>query len=246
MNVLPPQRRGYSLPFLDRRQETPSAMTFRFAIQGSGFRFRSNQAIRLQLPDIQDPWGPSRLFSISSSPTETDWIAITCKMTGTPFKEGLRALKPGSRVEVFGPLGDLMYDPNRPTVMIAGGIGITPFRGMIRYAIDTGANSPIVLLYSARTPEELAFRTELDDMAKRHPSLAIHYTVTRPQDTLAGWTGRTGRIDERLLRESSSPLEEPNFLVVGLPEMIESTIAILEGPMGVPEDRINWEPFRGY
>lgn len=246
MQVLPARPRGISLPFLKSHPETPTASTFSFSTQGSGFQYRSNQAIRLVLPGVEDPWGPSRLFSLSSSPTEKGQISITCKMTGSPYKEGLRALRPGDRVTVFGPLGDLIYDPTRPTVMVAGGIGITPFRGMVRYAVDTGAKAPIVLLYSARTPEEFAFRSELEELRKAHPSLTIHYTVTRPPESAKPWQGRTGRIDEALLRESSSNLEEPNFLVVGLPEMIETTLQTLQSRLGVPEERINWEPFRGY
>lgn len=246
LNLLPPARARYVLPLLDRRPETPTAWTFRFSTGASGLRFRSNQAVRLQLPGVADPWGPSRLFSLSSSPTETEAIAVTCKMTGTPFKEALKALKPGDVAEVFGPLGDLIYDPTKPTVMIAGGIGITPFRGMIRYAVDTGSRTPIVLLYGARTPEEFAFKSELDTWARHHGHLDIHYTVTRPQESAAPWKGRTGRIDEEMIRQGSSGLDTPNYLVVGLPEMVEGTIEILQRKLGVPEDRINWEPFRGY
>jgi glycine betaine catabolism B len=246
MVVLPPARRKFSLPFLDSHIETPTATTFRFSTQGSGFAFESNQAIRLQLSGINDPWGPARVFSLSSSPTETEAIGITSKMTGSPFKEGLKNLSPGDLVDVFGPLGDLLYDPTRPTIMIAGGIGITPFRGMIRFAVDTGAKEPIVLLYSARTPEEFTFRSELDSLSKRHTHLSIHYTVTRPEEAGTRWRGRVGRIDEPMIREAARSLDQPNYLVVGLPELVESTVGMLGSRLGIPEDRINWEPFRGY
>ncbi|MFZ0698958.1 MAG: FAD-dependent oxidoreductase [Thermoplasmata archaeon] len=246
MQVLPPTRGSYSFPFLDSRVETPTSMTFRFSTRGSGFTFQSNQAVRLQIPGIQDPWGPARLLSLSSSPTETDWIAVTVKMTGSPFKEALRNVKPGDRVQVFGPLGDLIYVPTRPAVMIAGGIGITPFRGMTRFAVDRGVDQPITLLYSARVPEEFAFRTELDEMAQRHPKLRIVYTVTRPQEATVPWKGRVGRIDERLIREAAADLDAPNFYFAGLPEMIESTMEILRSRLGIPEERLWWEPFRGY
>lgn len=244
--VLPARPSRYSLPFLEKREETPTAMTFWFSTKGSGFSYRSNQAIRLILAKVEDPWGPARSFSLSSSPTEADRIAVTCKMTGSPFKEALRGLRPGDRAEVVGPLGDLVYDPSRPTVMIAGGIGITPFRGMLRYASDTRTTQPIVLLYSARTPEEFAFRAELDALAETNPNVQVRYTITRPQDAKGTWQGRVGRIDAGMIREASSQLDHPNFLVVGLPEMIEGTVRLLESSLGVPEERINWEPFRGY
>lgn len=237
--------RRFTLPFLDQTPETPTSATFRFSLAGSGFRYRSNQAVLLGLP-VNDPWGPYRLFSLSSSPTEREWIAVTAKITDTPFKAGLKALRPGDVAEVIGPLGDLIYDPVRPTVMIAGGIGITPFRGMIRYAVDTGARSPIRLLYSARTPEELAFRTELDALAEAHPDLTVRYSITRPEESGRPWDGPRGRVGAPVIREAADALERPNFLVVGLPEMVAETVQLLEGPMGVPDDRVNWEPFRGY
>ncbi|HZY70205.1 MAG TPA: FAD-dependent oxidoreductase [Thermoplasmata archaeon] len=245
LGVLPTARRRFLLPFLDQRIETPTTATFRFDRTSSGYEFRSNQAIRLGLR-VDDPWGPYRLFSLSSSPTETDWISVTCKLTGTPFKQALRGLRRGDTAEVIGPLGDLVYDPSRPTIMIAGGIGVTPFRGMIRFAVDSGFDQPIRLLYSARVPEEFAFREELDAMSGAHPDLGIVYSVTRPGTSRTPWTGRTGRIGEAAIREAAEPLDEPNFLVVGLPEMVSETVTLLGSRMAVPEERINWEPFRGF
>lgn len=241
----PPERRRFLMPFLDQRDETPTSATFRFDRRGTGYHYQSNQAIRLSLR-VDDARGPHRLFSLSSSPTETDWIAVTCKITTSAYKSALRALRPGDDVEVVGPLGDLIYDPSRPTIMVAGGIGVTPFRGMIRYAVDTRRETPIRLLYSARVPEELAFRAELDAMAGVHPDLSVVYSVTRPQDSRIAWHGRTGRFGEAELREIAAPLDRPNFFVVGLPGMIREMLGILRGPLAVPEERLNWEPFMGF
>jgi len=236
----------YELPFIESRRETPTAMTFRFSTRGTDFRYRSNQAIRLVLPNVQDPWGPARSFSLSSSPTENEWIEVTAKMTGSPFKEGLRTLRPGNRAWVIGPLGDLFYDPTRPSVFIAGGIGITPFRGMIRYAADTGASSPIHLLYSARVPEEFAFANELDGISRSRPSIQIRYTVTRPGDSATVWKGRTGRIDETLIREALEGLDHPKVYVVGLPTMAQEILGTLRDRLQFSEDDLEYEYFRGY
>ncbi len=122
-------------------------------------------------------------------------------MTGSPFKEALRGLKPGQTATVMGPLGDLLFNPKRPAVFLAGGIGVTPFRGMLRYAADIGATEPVRMLYSARVPEEFAFRAELESLAAAHPQFQIHYTVTRPGDSPRSWEGRTGRIDIPWVRE---------------------------------------------
>lgn len=236
----------YEFPFVESRRETPTTMTFRFSTRGTGFQYRSNQAIRLVFPKVQDPWGPARSFSLSSSPSESGWIEVTAKMTGSPFKEALRNLNPGDRAWVFGPLGDLLYDPTRSSLFVAGGIGITPFRGMMRYAADTGVLSPIRLLYSARVPEEFAFAKELDGISRSHPHFRVQYTVTRPGETDTVWKGRTGRIDETWIRETLEGLDRPKAYVVGLPRMAHEILGTLRDRFNFTEDDLEYEYFRGY
>jgi glycine betaine catabolism B len=221
-------------------------MTFRFSTQGTDFHYLSNQAIRLALPGVDDPWGAVRLFSMSSSPSEPGQIAVTCKISDTPFKQALAQLRPGDPAEIYGPLGTFLYDPTRPGVFLAGGIGITPFRGMLRYAVDSGGASENRLLYSARVPEEFVFREELNAMAGASPHVQVHYTVTRPTESKSAWSGRVGRIDEAWIREVAEPLARPKFYVAGLPGMVEEVVALLQGPLSVAEDDIDYEMFRGF
>jgi len=157
-------------------------MTFRFSTEGSGFRYLSTQAIRLALPGVDDPWGPVRAFSLSSSPSEKGVLSVTARITDTPFKQALARLRPGDTAEVYGPLGFFLLDRSRPSVFLAGGIGITPFRGMLRYSLDMGDSVERRLLYSARVPEEFVFRDELDALARASSRLKVLYTVTRPSE----------------------------------------------------------------
>ena len=236
----------YVLPLLDRRTESPTTMTFRFSTEGTGFRYRSNQAIRLALPGVDDPWGAVRTFSLSSSPTEEGSIAVTCKISDTPFKQALARLRPGEPGHVYGPLGSFLFDPERPAVFVAGGIGITPFRGMIRYAVDARTSRPLTLLYSARVPEELVFREEFDRLARARPDLEVQYTVTRPRESGATWTGRTGRIDRPWLETAGRLDRHPRWYVAGLPEMVARVVEILTREIGVPSDDVDYELFRGF
>ncbi|MCI4323274.1 MAG: FAD-dependent oxidoreductase [Thermoplasmata archaeon] len=234
------------LPLLESRRESPSAMTFHFSTEGSGFRYLSNQAIRLALPGVDDPWGAVRSLSLSSSPSETDRLSVTCKISDTPFKQALARLQPGETAEIYGPLGQFLLDVERPSVFIAGGIGITPFRGMLRYAVDTEIAPEQRLLYSARIPEELVFRAELDSIARRSDRVQVHYTVTRPAESPTPWGGRVGRIDPSWIQELAEPLDRPKYYVAGLPEMVNDVVAALQGPLGIPEDDIDYEVFRGF
>ncbi len=221
-------------------------LTFRFSTEGTGFRYRSNQAIRLFLPGVDDPWGAARTFSLSSSPSESGLIAVTCKISETPFKQALARLKPGEPAHVFGPLGHFFYDAVRPSVYVAGGIGITPFRGMLRFAADSGDSVPRRLLYSARTPEELVFRPELDSFARSLPRFAPRYTITRPGESRTEWSGRVGRITADWIRSAIEGLDQPRFYVAGLPEMVRDGLVMIREAAGVPPEQVAFEVFRGY
>jgi ferredoxin-NADP reductase len=241
-----PAPRAFRLPLLDQRSESPTVRTFRFSTEGSGFEYRSNQAVRLSLPGVDDPWGAVRTFSLSSSPSEVGALSVTCKITDTPFKQALAALRPGEAAALFGPLGRFLLDPTRPAVFLAGGIGISPFRGMLKYAADTGFPHSIDLFYSARVPEELVFQAELDAIARTHPGIALHYAVTRPADSASSWNGRVGRIGPVWLAEHLRPTVPYRYYVAGLPEMVEPIVRELLGPLNVPRDDVTFEMFRGY
>ena len=243
--VLPSPAR-YELSLLESRRESPSSMSFRFSTEGTGFRYLSNQAIRLALPGVDDPWGAVRTFSLSSSPSEAGFLQVTCKISDTPFKQALAHLSAGAKAYVFGPLGRFLFDASRPSVLIAGGIGITPFRGMIRYASDTGARLPVTLLYSARVPEELVFRAELDDIARSHPNVRVNYTVTRPDESSAPPVGRVGRIDRAWIEEQCDLGVHPRIFVAGLPEMVGEIVTTLTGPLHISPEDIEYELFRGF
>ncbi|MGA9840041.1 MAG: FAD-dependent oxidoreductase [Thermoplasmata archaeon] len=241
-----PMPAGYVLPLLESHRVSPTSMTFRFSTRGTDFRYLSNQAVRLSLPGVDDPWGAVRTFSLSSSPSEAGEIAVTCKISDTPFKQALSRLPAGATAQVYGPLGSFLFEGARPCVFIAGGIGITPFRGMLRFAADTQVRVPLTLLYSARVPEELVFREELDRLARSHSNIHVHYTVTRPGESTSPWAGRVGRIDRAWIEETRGGAAPPLYYVAGLPEMVEQTVTTLTGAFGVPSDDIDYELFRGF
>ncbi|MDZ7735296.1 MAG: FAD-dependent oxidoreductase [Gammaproteobacteria bacterium] len=103
--------------------------------------------------------------------------------------------------------------------MIAGGIGITPFRSMIRHAVDTAAGNAIILLYSNDTPDEIAFREELDSLAENNDWLTVIHTITGDSGS---WSSRTGRIDADLIAEHAGRLDSPVYYVCGPPDMVKA------------------------
>ncbi len=221
-------------------------MTFRFSTEGTGFRYLSNQAIRLVLPGVDDPWGAARMFSLSSSPSEAGVLAVTCRISDTPFKQALARFSHGDAAVIYGPLGSFLLRTDRPVVFLAGGIGITPFRGMLRYAADTGVEQSLTLLYSARTPEELVFREELDRLVDSTRGGSVHYSITRPSGPGSPWDGRVGRIDAEWIDRVANLGSRPRFYIAGLPGMVTDLVALLTERLGVPPDDLDYEIFHGF
>ena len=136
-----------------------------------------------------------------------------------------------------------MLHETRPAVLLAGGIGITPLKGMAEYAADKALPIPIRLVYSNRGEEEIVYRHELEALETRNPRFRVFNTLSRTADP--GWEGRTGRIDRELLLEAAQGLADPIFYVSGTPSMVIGTLQLLRG-LAVPDANIEIEAFHGY
>jgi ferredoxin-NADP reductase len=145
---------------------------------------------------------------------------------------------------VEGAVGHFLLDDRRPAVFVAGGIGITPLKGMIEYATDRRLTNPMRLVYSNREQAEIAYRRELDELASTNEHLRVMHTLTREPDD-AGWTGRRGRIDDAVLAEAADALDDPVYYVCGSPGMVEHVVGLLAA-RGVPEENVRYEEFWGY
>lgn len=125
-------------------------------------RFIAGQFTELYLPhEDADERGTRRWLTISSSPTE-ELISLTTKFApgdGSSFKRHLLALRPGAILKMAEPMGDFVLpkNPAIPLLFVAGGMGITPVRSMVKWLLDTGEQRDISLLYAVSQPEDLAF-----------------------------------------------------------------------------------------
>jgi ferredoxin-NADP reductase len=218
---------------------TPSTHAIRLRKPGS-FHFRPTQFTFLGLRTALGlDWRP---MSLATSPTR-EHLEYAVRVSTSEFKQAFSQLRPGDPAWVRGPFGEFFLNEQRPAVLIAGGIGITPLKGMAEYATDRILGIPVRLLYSSRSEEEIAFRTELEQLAGRNPRFTIRLTLTgeAPRD----WQGETGRISSRMVEELASDLVEPMYYVCGTPEFVRDQLGLL-ARMGVSEADLDWEPFRGY
>lgn len=228
------------------RQETAEIKSFRFDLGANKpFPFRPGQFIIITA-EVWNPkrnrMGPAnRAFSLSSSPTEEDAIEIAAKryLDGrlTPWLHD--TVKTGDELNIKGPEGQFVFTEGESDeiVLIAGGIGIAPYRSMIRYILGQGLPVRIKLLYSARTPVDFAFKPEFDAAMKQHTNLDCVYTISRPDGT--HWTGRIGRFDEAFFRDYLGPVGTLYYLC-GPDRMIKEQAQILTA-LGVPYPLIRSE-----
>ena len=196
----------------------------------TGFSFYPGQFL-----DIGSPrGGVGRIFSISSSPTE-DFIMLTCKITSSSFNKKLRSLKEKDLVSSSHPAGTVVIDDSSPLVLMPGGIGITPHRSMIKWAVDRKLNLPITLIYS-NSDSDFIFKEELDFWQKQYPKLEINYIIT----------GKDGRLDElRFNKLYPKPYTlNPIFYLAGPPAMVDDFEEILL-KLGVDSTSIRTDRFDG-
>lgn len=187
-------------------------------------RYVAGQFIEMTLPhENADERGQKHWFTLSSSPTE-DLVSITTKhATGqvSTFKQILFGLQSGDKVSVSEPMGDFVLpkDPRLPLVFVAGGIGITPMRSMVKYLLDNDEKRDITLVYAARTLHEIAFRDLFE-------SYGAKLDIVLP-DQNTDWSGRTGHLSADIILELSGDSPERLIYVSGPEPLVENLEADL-------------------
>jgi len=235
------------LPLAEAREIGRGIWSFSFP-KPRGFRHRPGQYMEWTLAlGRGDGKGSRRHFSIASSPTEPD-IVVAARFTPplSRYKEVLMGMRPGS-VVTSGELGGdfvLPRDPGVKLLFIAGGIGITPFRSMIRYLVDTGDKRDAVLLYSNYRNDEIVFRDVLCQ-AERAIGLRVVHTLTEPASVPKGWDGCVGFIDSDMLRAEVPDLGSRRVYVSGSPGMVNAMKRELR-LAGVRRASIRTDYFPGY
>lgn len=204
-----------------------------------GFNFYPGQYLDIELPVEDNPpdgGGNTRAFTISSSPTE-DFLMITPQKGKTPFKNFMEKIKTEDTITASHPAGTFTLDESSPAVFIAGGIGITPFRSIIKYVLDKKISTPITLIYSSSG--NFPFKDELDSWQKQLPNLTIHYVNTATDDRLNIKGVFT------LYPKNNNSQASLIFYLAGSHAMVNSIEAMLL-KMGIDQTNIRTDKFDGY
>jgi ferredoxin-NADP reductase len=198
--------------------------------------------VELLDPPYDDEKGARRHITVVTSPTE-GVLGLATRIRDSAFKKSLVEMPEGSAVDVEQPKGTFLLpdDTSKRYAFIAGGIGITPFRSMLRYIADKGLDYDITLVYSNRDVESTAFLDELEELESVVPSCRVIFTMTDDPN----WDGDTRMLDADVLRDLLGDLESYHFMVAGPPQMAKSVEAsLLES--GLSEDRVQSDSFSGY
>ena len=158
-----------------------------------------------------------RSYSIASAPGEPLAITVERLEDGEVSPYLVDEAHEGDQFEMRGPIGGYFVweDDGRPAFLVGGGSGVVPLMAMIRSSSGT---TPIRLLYSSRTYEDVIYREELEKPPAR---VEVFYTLTREQPP--GWSGYSRRIDDELLREVAWPAaEQPHVFVCGSTRFVDA------------------------
>lgn len=212
------------------------------------FKFKAGQYLEWTVPGKNaDSHGNRRYFTIASSPTEKNIkIGVKFYPTSSSFKEHLLDLPIGGQVVASQLSGDftLPKNKNKKLVFIAGGIGITPFRSMIRYLIDTGEARDIVLLYSNKKEADIAYKN-IFDYAGQEIGVRTIYALTDKDSTPDYSRGISGRITEETIKKEIPDYMERKFYISGPPKMIYGFQKTLSD-LGIHHSHIKKDFFEGF
>jgi len=203
-----------------------------------------------------DSKGPIRHFTISSSPTE-DFIMLSTRIRDSPYKQRLASLEKGAKVKVRGPQGEFVIheDYSKTAIFVSGGIGVTPFRSMIKYATDMQLPLKIIMFDSNKNKESVLFKKEFDEWTSQNKNISIIYNLTEeknPQEQQSSpmdiWKGEYGRIDKAMILRyvDSSTLIDSLFYICGPPNMLKAMKSLIQEELKIPEEKIKVEEFTGY
>ena len=233
---------------LKSRQEVAERTTAFHFEKPSGFAFKAGQFIEMILidPPETDSEGNGRAFSIASAPHE-ETLMVATRMRDTAFKRVLGTTPLDSEVRIEGPFGNLVLHNNaaRPAVLLAGGIGITPFRSMLLRAVKEKLPHRIFLFYSNRRPEDAPFLQELQDLEQLNPNYKFVGIMTGLAKSQRPWQGEVGHMNKEMLFRHLAGVLSPIYYIAGPPAMVSALRGVLASA-GVNDDDVRIEEFGGY
>ncbi|HWZ65375.1 MAG TPA: RnfABCDGE type electron transport complex subunit D [Patescibacteria group bacterium] len=211
------------------------------------FKFTPGQYLEWTLPHRHtDNRGNRRFFTIASSPTEQD-VKIAVRIDpqhSSSFKRALLNMRPGEAIWVSQLSGDFILpaDSSKRVVLIAGGIGITPFRSMVRQLVDIGGQRPMTLYYMSNSSSGFSYWQVFNQAMQNG---VYPYYVLTSKDIPKEWTGKTGILTEDIIKSEVPDYKQAIFLLSGPHAMVDGYKKMLR-KANVPRKHIMTDYFPGF
>ena len=193
-----------------------------------------------------DSRGTRRYFTLANSPTEDSMrLGVKFYENGSSYKMAMLGMNQKDRIVGAQLSGDFIMpkDPKQKMAFFAGGIGITPFRSMIKYLIDTNEHRDLVLFYINKNINDIAYR---DVFSEANSKLGIRtiYTLTDIETVQGNWQGYRGRIDAKIIKKEIPDYLERIFYISGPHNMVEAYKQTLL-KIGINKNQIKMDFFPG-
>lgn len=225
---------------------SPEIYEFSFINKGK-FTFYPGEYLEWTLPHSNfDSRGVRRYFTVASSPTEEEIrLAVRVSEKSSTFKKALLSLTEKQKILAYGPYGDftLPKNKNEKLVFIAGGIGVTPFRSIIKYLLDTNEKRDIILFYTSSTIDGFVYK-EIFDKTSEALGIKVIYVLTNTKEVPKTWTGKTGRLTLEILQKI--PDYKKRLYYLSGPELMVKSYKSLVHSLGVQTQNIITDYFSGY
>lgn len=235
------------LSFKDKRKVAENTFEYIFR-SNQKLNFKPGQYLEWTLPHKKaDIRGNRRYFTIASSPTEKHLrLGIRIEEKSSSFKHKLKEFSPADTIVASQLTGDFTMpdDLSKKLVFIAGGIGVTPFRSMMKFLIDNKEQRSVVLFYANKWKDEIAYK-EIFDQGERELGLKTVYVLTDKEHVPAGWSGKVGRIDEKMITSEVPDYKERIFYISGPNAMVDAYKRLL-AKLGIPNTNIVTDYFPGF
>ena len=214
----------------------------------SPLHFKPGQYLEFTLGHKKaDSRGNRRYFTIASSPTEKE-LRLGVKFYPQPssFKKALAQMDDGDTIIASQLSGDFVMPSNKKKklVFVAGGIGITPFRSMLKYLIDLGQKRDIVLIYSNKKEADIIYKNIFEQAAKLLGIKTI-YTLTDLKNIETKWAGKRGAIDGRMILKEIKDWQQRTYYISGPPSMVTGIEKIIMN-LGISSRHIKTDFFPGF
>ncbi len=224
-----------------------NTLEFAFSPEGK-IAYRPGQYMEWTLPHTKtDSRGSRRYFTLASSPTEkTLKLGIKFYEGGSSYKTAMLDMNANCQVVAAQVAGDFLMprDTSKKLTFLAGGIGITPFRSMVKYLTDTGEHRNVKLIYAAQTEADFAYK-EIFERARTTLGIQTLYVVEDTSATLPSRYTLPGFITADLIRQTMPDFLEREFYISGTHAMVEAMQTMLL-ELGVGKQAVKIDFFPGY